>query len=198
MRSRGRPRSLDRDQALERAMKAFWARGYDGVAVNDLPAIVGASKPTIYAVFNGKDDLYARALAAYETLYLLPELNRLDEETDLAAGLRTWLGSGAARYAGREGPKGCLVVRGLLDQFDAGSAPARVLLEIMRRTQGRLEAFLARFWPKEPDKVRQLAGYLVTLRSGMAVSAAAGASDDFLDGIVALAGHQLLQLNEPK
>lgn len=165
-------------------MKAFWSRGYDGVAVNDLPAIVGASKPTIYAVFNGKDDLYARALAAYEALYISPELNRLDDETDLAAGLTAWLESGAARYAGREGPRGCLVVRGLLDQFDAGSAPAHVLLEIMRRTQGRLEAFLARFWPEEPDKVRQMAGYLVTLRSGMAVNAAAGANNDFLNGIV--------------
>lgn len=166
-------------------MKAFWDRGYVAVAVNDLPQILGASKPTIYAAFTGKDDLYARALEAYGARYILPELDRLDAATDLETGLERWLASSAGRYLGSEGPKGCFVVRSLLDRFDPQGAPATALAETMRQTQARLEDFLARFMPDDSEHVRRLAGYLLTVRNGMAVSAAAGANRDFLDGVIA-------------
>ena len=35
-RPRGRPRSFDRDQALQQAMEVFWAKGFEGASLMDL------------------------------------------------------------------------------------------------------------------------------------------------------------------
>jgi hypothetical protein len=32
----GRPREFDRDEALQRAMELFWAKGYEGTTLADL------------------------------------------------------------------------------------------------------------------------------------------------------------------
>ena len=40
-RSRGRPRSFDRDAALAAAMEVFWRRGYDGASMqSDLDRVL--------------------------------------------------------------------------------------------------------------------------------------------------------------
>ena len=37
----GRPRQFDRDEALEKAMEAFWAKGYAACSVQDLLDAMG-------------------------------------------------------------------------------------------------------------------------------------------------------------
>ena len=64
-RPRGRPRSFDERQALEKAIQVFWSKGYDGVTIDDLVAGMGVGRPSLYAVFGDKRTLFLRALRAY-------------------------------------------------------------------------------------------------------------------------------------
>lgn len=64
-RPRGRPRSFDEKQALERATQVFWAKGYDAVTIDDLVAGMGVGRPSLYAVFGDKRTLFLRVLRAY-------------------------------------------------------------------------------------------------------------------------------------
>jgi AcrR family transcriptional regulator len=64
-RSRGRPRSFDERQALEKATQVFWSKGYDGVTIDDLVAGMGVGRPSLYAVFGDKRTIFVRALKAY-------------------------------------------------------------------------------------------------------------------------------------
>jgi AcrR family transcriptional regulator len=61
----GRRRSFDEAQALETAMRVFWRRGYQGTSLSDLTAALGINKPSLYAAFGNKEQLFARALAHY-------------------------------------------------------------------------------------------------------------------------------------
>ena len=65
VRPRGRPRSFDEATALQKAIKVFWSKGYDGVTINDLVAGMGVGKPSLYAVFGDKRKLFLRALKSY-------------------------------------------------------------------------------------------------------------------------------------
>ncbi len=62
---RGRPRSFDERDALEKATQVFWSKGYDGVTIDDLVAGMGVGRPSLYSVFGDKRTLFLRVLKAY-------------------------------------------------------------------------------------------------------------------------------------
>ena len=62
---RGRPRSFDERDALEKATQVFWSKGYDGVTIDDLVAGMGVRRPSLYSVFGDKRTLFLRVLKAY-------------------------------------------------------------------------------------------------------------------------------------
>lgn len=62
---RGRPRSFDERDALEKATRVFRSKGYDGVTIDDLVEGMGVGRPSLYAIFGDKRTLFLRALRAY-------------------------------------------------------------------------------------------------------------------------------------
>ena len=64
-RPRGRPRSFDELEALGKATRVFWSKGYDGVTIDDLVAGMGVGRPSLYSVFGDKRTLFLRVLRAY-------------------------------------------------------------------------------------------------------------------------------------
>src|SRR5260370_17028975 len=62
---RGRPRAFDPDVALERAMHVFWAKGYEGAALSDLTAAMRINRPSLYAAFGNKEQLFRKVLDRY-------------------------------------------------------------------------------------------------------------------------------------
>ena len=64
-RSVGRPRQFDEEAALEAAMGAFWARGYEATSMADLCACTGLHKGSLYQAFGDKRKLFLTALKHY-------------------------------------------------------------------------------------------------------------------------------------
>ncbi len=109
-RPRGRPRSFDERDALEKATQVFWSKGYDGVTIDDLVAGMGVGRPSLYSVFGDKRTLFLRVLRAYaETKGALAAKALLSPRTlrdSLAAFLRH-----VAKTATEKGSaRGCLLV----------------------------------------------------------------------------------------
>src|ERR1044072_5867242 len=62
---RGRPRACDPAQALARATDTFWKAGSAGTSLDDLSAATGMNRPSLYAAFGDKRDLYLKTLEHY-------------------------------------------------------------------------------------------------------------------------------------
>src|SRR5438105_6748933 len=62
---RGRPRAFDPDAALERAMHVFWAKGYEGASLSDLTRAMRINRPSLYADFGNKEELFRNVLDHY-------------------------------------------------------------------------------------------------------------------------------------
>lgn len=66
---RGRPRSFDRDTALEQAVRSFWELGYEATSISDLTRAMGISAPSLYAAFGDKRALFDEVVAVYRQHY---------------------------------------------------------------------------------------------------------------------------------
>ena len=77
----GRPREFDETAALEAAMDAFWAKGYEATSMTDLCSCTGLHKGSLYQAFGDKHTLFMDALRHYadaefhETTAVVQEAN---------------------------------------------------------------------------------------------------------------------------
>lgn len=76
-----RPKEFDPEDALEKAMHTFWAKGYYDTSVRDLVTATGVGPYGLYSTFEDKHGLYLAALDRYRdtvTRALLDELKTQD------------------------------------------------------------------------------------------------------------------------
>jgi len=67
MTHRGRPKTFDRETALDAAMLLFWERGFEQTCVDDLAAAMGIQTSSLYATFGDKEKLFLDAIEHYRT-----------------------------------------------------------------------------------------------------------------------------------
>jgi AcrR family transcriptional regulator len=60
-----RPRKFDESNVVAAARDEFWARGYGATSVDDLTAVTGLGKGSLYGAFGDKHGLFIRALDEY-------------------------------------------------------------------------------------------------------------------------------------
>ena len=132
-RPRGRPRSFDEAEALEKATQVFWSKGYDGVTIDDLVAGMGVGRPSLYAVFGDKRTLFLRVLKDYaEKKGALAAKALLSPQT-IRGSLAGFLKNAVETATERGCARGCLLicvaplvddaeVRKLLQNAAAGAA----------------------------------------------------------------------------
>jgi len=76
----GRPKSVDRQGAIELAMKNYWREGVHSLSLNELCRRARLSKPALYREFGGEDGLMDAALAYYDLRIVQPVLDAVAME----------------------------------------------------------------------------------------------------------------------
>ena len=69
MTSVARVREFDEQEALDRAMRLFWRKGYAETSLRDLVAHTGVANAGLYGAFGDKQALYRAALEHYNATY---------------------------------------------------------------------------------------------------------------------------------
>ena len=187
---KGRPREFDIDQALDRALKVFWRKGYEGASLPELTRAMGINRPSLYAAFGNKEALFRKVLDRYAEGPAAYVGEALNEPTARAVAERL-LGGAIDLLTGPRGPRGCLLVHGALACGEAAESIRRELAS--RRAAGeaairqRFERALAEGDLPPEACPADLAGYVVTVLRGMAVQAAGGASREELRRVAEMA-----------
>lgn len=179
----GRPRAFDIDTALEKALEVFWRKGYDGTSLSDLTDAMGINKPSLYAAFGNKEQLFLKAIELYESRPCAFFLPALEKPTAYEVAEHMLYGA-AMTMADQAHPQGCVVVQGALSCSEAAAAVKEALIN--RRLEGQ-QKLLERFeraktegdLPASVD-AETLAQYLGTVLQGMAIQANNGATPEQL------------------
>jgi AcrR family transcriptional regulator len=182
---------FETDQALEQAMLVFWRLGYERATLTDLTEAMGINRPSLYAAFGDKAELFRKALNHYAEGPAGYERDALAQPTarEVAEAL-LW---GAAELQTRPDlPRGCLAVLGapanadddpssigctLIEARIAGETALRKRFE-RARAEGDL--------PADSDP-KELASYIRTILYGMAVKSASGATREELARVIKIA-----------
>ncbi|HEX7333277.1 MAG TPA: TetR/AcrR family transcriptional regulator [Pyrinomonadaceae bacterium] len=61
-----RHKEFERDEALQKAMEVFWARGYEATSMQNLVEHMGINRQSLYDTFGDKHSLYLEALDRYQ------------------------------------------------------------------------------------------------------------------------------------
>ncbi|WP_328927570.1 TetR/AcrR family transcriptional regulator [Streptomyces sp. NBC_00190] len=182
---RGRPRSFDRDAALDKAMLAFWERGYEATSIADLTASLGIGAPSLYAAFGDKRKLFDEVVMVYGGRYADFAGVALAEEPTARAAVGRILREAAEIYTDPAHPPGCLVISAAVN-----TASDEVAEALRERRNASLELFESRIradmatgvLPADTD-ARALARYAGAVLQGMSQQSRDGASREELEAV---------------
>jgi len=156
-------------------MTLFWARGFDGVSISDVSEATGVNRRSIYAEFDSKENLFARAARRYMAgpgNYLVDALAQ-----PTAREVAEAMVHGAARTVSGTIP-GCLTVDRAPGLVELREATVHQLAE-------RFERAVAEGDLSGVDPVL-LARWVLTICQGLAVQARSGATRDELQAVADL------------
>lgn len=165
-------------------MRLFWERGYEGTSISDLTEALGVGKPSLYAAFGSKEQLFYEALDLYVRTYG-PTLG--DVPTARGA-IEQLLRSNAETYVDPNIPSGCMIVLAAA-VGPPQNAEVRAHLAMLRNAS--TGSFAARIRkgmidgdvPEGAD-AEAMAQFYTTVLNGLALQARDGAGGAALERVI--------------
>jgi len=184
----GRPRGFDRDTALLAAMRTFWARGYEGTSIQDLVSAMGVNKPSLYAIFGCKEDVFREAVELYDRLEGRATTQSLSAAATAREAVEGMLLANARAYTAGTGPRGCMIVLSSLlgapENESVRAFLAQNRLDGERALRDRIARGVVDGDLAPSADVDRLAAFYTTVLEGLSIQARDGASTEKLIMII--------------
>jgi AcrR family transcriptional regulator len=180
MAARGRPRSFDRDAALQVAMRTFWQLGYEGASMAALTEAMGINSPSLYACFGSKEALFRAAVDLYLATEDKKTRSTLAEQATARGAVEAMLRRSVANLTDPAGCRGCLLVLG-----DSNAAPehggihdylAQRRKEIQAALEERIKRGIADGDVPAHANAKAISAFFMTVMQGLSLRARDGAS----------------------
>jgi AcrR family transcriptional regulator len=188
--SLGRPRQYDAEQALRQALEVFWHNGYANTSLDLLAQAMNMNRPSIYAAFGNKHELYLQAVAHYrarirtsihEALFSAPSLREALHNVYTRA-LKTYAPDGKA-------PLGCFLISTATTEAAGDTEIQKELAAVLRELdQMFAERFQRAIEHEELDRNTDpstLAQMATSLLYSLSIKARSGIPKPELEALVA-------------
>ena len=182
---RGRPRTFNKEQTLGTIQREFWAGGYAATSLDDLSKATGLTRPSLYAAYGSKIDMYLASLASFGRLMEDRSVPRLFDDVCLEQALLGFYRAVLDIYFGSgDDALGCFVFATAVSDVNADPRIRQAVQIFLKKVDGAMEeAIIRRVSAKDENKItlphlaQIAAGGLINL----AVRARAGTSREDLD-----------------
>ena len=180
----GRPKTFDRETALDAAMLLFWERGFEQTSVDELAAAMGIRTSSLYSSFGDKEELYLAAVDHYRTGRGSIYDKVVNEGKTAREGFTKLFKLAAKEMTRRDQPRGCMLSLALptcspkYDELQKELDRLRMISETI--WINRLQAAVQSKEIPKSTNLRLLAAFFRTTLHGMTLQARAGASQGLL------------------
>ena len=141
-------KQFDVDEMLDKAMQAFWTRGYQGTSVQDLVQSTGVNRGSLYATYPDKHALFIAALRMYDDANRASLLADLEARHEPRKAIRELFLAFVSASSEGGANRGCFLTNTALE-LAAHDKKAR---RIVANAQKEIEAFFLRMIRKGIDQ----------------------------------------------
>ncbi|WCP67761.1 TetR/AcrR family transcriptional regulator [Vibrio tubiashii] len=196
----GRPKSFDKEIALEKALDVFWTQGYDGASLKDLTQAMGINKPSMYATFGNKEQLYFQAVEMYKNREGAPFFSAL-EQPQIRDVIETIFSRTAEAKCSNEKNKGCLMIQSSLACSDESSvvkiSALKMRVEFIQLIQNRFERAANDGQLVQNADIQVMTHYAVTMLDGLQIHSIDNPPPEMLESVAKIAAEHLFQFCLP-
>ena len=176
-RPRGRPRTFITEEVLDRVRVVFMEKGFAAASLDDLAAASGLNRPSLYAAFGDKEQLYIHTLRLYGTRSIAGLDAILAEKGTIQNRLGKVYKASIDLYTAPPHRPGCLIVGTAAVEAPTHPKIATVAAELLAAIETSLErAFAASDLPPTPTPAARarMAGailYAIAIRARLGTKA---------------------------
>ncbi|WP_170181795.1 TetR/AcrR family transcriptional regulator [Phreatobacter stygius] len=109
-RTPGRPRSFSEAEVLERVRRVFLEKGFSAASVDDLAKAAGLNRPSLYAAFGNKEQLYLAVIARHGTQSVAGIDQIMAGEGSIEQRLTKLYRTAISLYTAPPRPQGCMII----------------------------------------------------------------------------------------
>ncbi|MBC3213262.1 TetR/AcrR family transcriptional regulator [Serratia fonticola] len=187
--ARGRPKKLDRDDVLEKAMGLFWRFGYEPTSMSQLIEETGTKPSSLYAEFGSKEGLFCAAVDKYLATYGHARDVILEQDDfSLPQVIEQLLRTSVDWFTDTETPAGCFMVVATFGMSAEDEALFNQLSQPRNSAEKKivecLELRVRQAELPENTNCALLGKYIANFIQGMSVQARNGATREELSGLV--------------
>ena len=183
-----RHKEFDRDEALQKAMEVFWARGYEAASIQDLVEHMSINRQSLYDTFGDKHALFLQALDRYHEVETRKLFELLEGPGSVKKAFRQlFTGVIEGALCGKE-RRGCFMNNAMSELAGRCEATAEKTGRSMEAIEGAFYRALVR-GKKEGEltgvrEPRAVARYLYSSFQGLALMAKAKPDRKSLEDVV--------------
>ena len=138
-----RPSQFNREDAVERAMNAFWRDGYETNSVKALSEKFGITRSSFYNAFKSREGLFEEALMLYASRSPDKALHEATPDVSVKKLFTDTFRTICKVRAADEDARGCLAVNGVAELCNTNDILGPKLHQLMQANITRIETVLA-------------------------------------------------------
>ncbi|MGH1352026.1 MAG: TetR/AcrR family transcriptional regulator [Methyloligellaceae bacterium] len=169
----GRPRTFDKDTALQNALNVFCIHGFEGTSLSRLTEAMGINSPSLYSAFGDKERLFLSALDHYYDSHTQTCREMLFGETDTVKAFEDYFNYFLNHYETDNSKVGCLVVNSTINNNSYTQKIAEKLKSLHDRNEAmlveRIELGIAQGDIPKTVNATAIARYVNGMQQGAAV-----------------------------
>jgi len=149
-----RPRSIPEKEAIERALRLYWKKGYNRTSVADLGEAIGVGPSSIYNAFGSKHELFEKAMTQYMGTHaeFVGDLFANSESMSTNEFIGELLSSLVMLYTDKSTPPGCA----MMQAGGSGAATDSQACAVTLTMKTDLELALHNFFKSKQSKGERL------------------------------------------
>jgi TetR/AcrR family transcriptional repressor of nem operon len=137
-------KQFDVDEVLDKAMQAFWNRGYEATSMQDLVDRTGINRASLYSTYRDKHALFLAALRMYDNTLRRKRLAGLESDYGPREAIRQLFLAFTSKVSERGANRGCFLTNTALELAAHDPEAGK----IVAHAQKEIEAFFARMIKK--------------------------------------------------